>query len=108
MKPATKRAILRWIHLLFGIVPILGFIYSPFDQMPNYAPLTRLVFVPILLLTGYWMYAGVWFAILAVAAWLGAIHFAGYGAAVISQFAILILWKAWRATRARRAVQVTA
>src|SRR6516162_1062617 len=27
-------------------IPIAGYIYSPFEQIPNYAPSTRLVFVP--------------------------------------------------------------
>ena len=34
----TKRAILHWIHIIFGIL-ILGYIYSPFVEIPNYAPL---------------------------------------------------------------------
>jgi len=41
MKEATKRSIIRWIHILFAI-PILGYIYSPFEQIPNYAPLLGL------------------------------------------------------------------
>ena len=47
MKGATKRSIFRWIHIIFSI-PILGYIYSPFEQIPNYAPATRYVFVPVL------------------------------------------------------------
>ncbi len=47
---------LRWIHLLMA-VPILGYVYSPFDQIPDYAPPTRFVFVPILVLTGLGMWA---------------------------------------------------
>jgi hypothetical protein len=35
---ATKRSILRWIHLVFTI-PIIGYVYSPFEELPNYAPL---------------------------------------------------------------------
>ena len=31
---ATKRSILRWIHLIFAI-PILGYIYSPFEEIPK-------------------------------------------------------------------------
>ena len=46
---ATIRSVFRWIHLVFSI-PILGYIYSPFDQIPNYAPATRFVFVPVLVL----------------------------------------------------------
>jgi hypothetical protein len=45
MKEAPKRSILRWIHLVFSI-PIFGYIYSPFDKIPNCAPATRYVFVP--------------------------------------------------------------
>jgi hypothetical protein len=57
MSNATKRSILRWIHLIFAI-PILGYIYSPFEEIPNYAPAVRFVFVPVIILAGYWMYAG--------------------------------------------------
>jgi hypothetical protein len=54
---ATTRAVFRWIHLVFSI-PILGYIYSPFDRIPNYAPATRFVFVPVLVLSGLWMWKG--------------------------------------------------
>jgi len=57
MKEATKRSIVRWIHLILAI-PIAGYIYSPFDQIPNYAFPTRFVFVPLLVLTGLWMWKG--------------------------------------------------
>jgi hypothetical protein len=51
------RSIFRWIHLVFSI-PIFGYIYSPFDKIPNYAPATRLVFVPVMILSGLWMWKG--------------------------------------------------
>ena len=57
MKEATKRSIFRWIHIIFGI-PIVGYIYSPFDQIPNYAPTVRYVAVPVILLSGLWMWKG--------------------------------------------------
>jgi hypothetical protein len=57
MKEATKRSIFRWIHIVFAI-PIIGYIYSPFDQIPNYAHPTRSVFVPVLALSGLWMWKG--------------------------------------------------
>lgn len=57
MSETTKRTIVRWIHIIFGI-PILGYIYSPFEQIPNYAPATRFVFVPIVILAGLWMWKG--------------------------------------------------
>ena len=54
---ATQRSIFRWIHLVFAI-PIIGYIYSPFEQIPNYAPAVRFVFFPILALSGLWMWKG--------------------------------------------------
>jgi hypothetical protein len=57
MKEATKRSIFRWIHIVFAI-PIAGYIYSPFDQIPNYATITRFFFVPVLVLSGLWMWKG--------------------------------------------------
>ena len=57
MKEATNRSIFRWIHLVFSI-PILGYIYNPFDKIPNYAPATRFIFLPIMVLSGLWMWKG--------------------------------------------------
>jgi hypothetical protein len=57
MKDSTKRSIIRSIHIILAI-PILGYIYSPFEQIPNYAPATRFVFVPALVLSGFWMWKG--------------------------------------------------
>lgn len=51
------RTIFRWIHIVFSI-PILGYIYSPFDKLPSYAFKTRFVFVPIMILSGLWMWKG--------------------------------------------------
>jgi hypothetical protein len=57
MKDATKRSIVRWIHIVVAI-PILGYIYSPFDKLPGYAPPTRYVFLPVMVLSGLWMWKG--------------------------------------------------
>jgi hypothetical protein len=57
MKDATLRLIARWIHIVIGI-PIIGYIYSPFDQIPNYAPMVRFVFFSIMAATGLWMWKG--------------------------------------------------
>ena len=54
---ATRRSILRSIHIILGI-PILGYIYSPFEQIPNYAPAVRFVFAPMIVLSGLWMWKG--------------------------------------------------
>ena len=57
MKEATKRSIFRWIHVIISI-PIIGYIYSPFEEIPNYAPAVRFVFLPTMVLTGFWMWKG--------------------------------------------------
>lgn len=54
---AARRSILRWIHIVFSI-PIIGYVYSPFEEIPQYAPATRYVFLPILMITGLWMWKG--------------------------------------------------
>src|SRR3974377_572640 len=99
---ATKRTILRWIHLIFGI-PVLGYIYSPFEEIPNYAPAVRFVFVPVIVLSGFWMYSGVIFAVVGVAVWLGAYYLSGLKAAVLSQAVLFIARKTWLVIRARHA-----
>jgi hypothetical protein len=49
----NQRTIFRWLHLVFAI-PIIGYIYSPFDQIPNYAAAARYIFFPIMVLSGLW------------------------------------------------------
>ena len=57
MKETTKRSIFRWIHIIFGI-PILGYIYDSPTDTPNYAWAIRCVFLPVLLISGLWMWKG--------------------------------------------------
>lgn len=57
MNQGTKRSVLRWIHIIFSI-PIVGYVYSPFEEIPKYAAATRYVFLPVLILTGLWMWKG--------------------------------------------------
>jgi hypothetical protein len=101
MSNATKRAILRWIHLIFAI-PIIGYAYSPFAELPSYAPIVRYIAFPVSLLSGMWMYAGVVFAIIAVAVWLGAYQVLGMGPAILSLVALFIARKIWLVIRARQ------
>ncbi len=54
MKETTRRLIIRSVHLTLSI-PIIGYIYSPFDVIPDYAPATRFVFFPAMVLSGLWM-----------------------------------------------------
>ena len=97
----TKRSIVRWIHLIFTI-PILGYIYGEASEVQRYAGAVRFVFVPVLILSGYWMYAGLFFAIIGVAVWLVAYQLTGYGTAILSQVALFIGRKTWLVIRARQ------
>ena len=101
MNNATKRSILRSIHLILSI-PVLGYIYGEASEVQQYAAAVRFVFVPVIILSGFWMYAGVFFAIIGVALWLGACYLSGYGAAILSEVALFIARKAWLMIRARQ------
>lgn len=57
MTQATQRTIFRWIHLVFGL-PILGYVYGPMEEVAPYAPMFRYVFVPVIVLSGLWMWKG--------------------------------------------------
>jgi predicted tellurium resistance membrane protein TerC len=54
---AAQRMIFRWTHLVLAI-PIIGYVYSPFEELPNYAPVVRFIAIPVLILTGLWMWKG--------------------------------------------------
>ena len=57
MNQGIVRIIFRWIHIVCGI-PILGYIYDSPTDTPNYAWAIRKVFVPVILLSGLWMWKG--------------------------------------------------
>jgi hypothetical protein len=101
IRTATKRTILRCLHLILSI-PILGYVYGVPSEVAQYAGAARFIFVPAMIVSGYWMYAGVIFALVGVALWLGAIYFVGFGTALLSQVALFIAWRIWSAIRARQ------
>lgn len=102
MKQDMKRSLLRWIHIIVTI-PIFGYIYGPASEVQEYAGAVRYVFVPVIVLSGLWMYSGVIFAFIGVAVLLGTYYLYGYGAAVLSQVALFIARKIWLVIRARQA-----
>lgn len=57
MKPATERRLIRWLHLLASI-PILGFIYGPVAGIPAAAFAVRFVLLPLVVLSGLWLWKG--------------------------------------------------
>ncbi|MEY2563995.1 MAG: hypothetical protein QOH88_2188 [Verrucomicrobiota bacterium] len=102
---ATKRTILRCVHLILSI-PILGYIYGPPAEVQEYASTVRFVFVPIIILSGFWMYAGLIFAVIGAGVWLAAFYLGGIGAAILSQVALFIARKIWLVMRARSSKQM--
>lgn len=57
MSAGRQRSVARWIHLILSI-PIIGYVYSPFEELPNYAPVVRFVAIPGIGITGLWMWKG--------------------------------------------------
>ena len=57
MTGPTQRLIVRLVHIIFSI-PVVGYIYSPFEELPNYAPIVRFVAMPAIVLSGLWMWKG--------------------------------------------------
>ncbi|MDP9004862.1 MAG: hypothetical protein M3N12_08740 [Verrucomicrobiota bacterium] len=56
----------------------------------------------MIILSGFWMYTGVVFAIIGVGVWLGAYYLFGSGTAILSQVGLFIARKIWLVIRARR------
>lgn len=57
MSQGTLRFIFRWLHIVFSI-PILGYIYGPIEEVQKYAPTVRRIVVPIMVVSGLWMWKG--------------------------------------------------
>ena len=57
MKASTERKLIRWIHIILSI-PIIGYIYGPVADIPQAAAAVRWVFMPIVVLVGFWLWLG--------------------------------------------------
>jgi hypothetical protein len=57
MNAVTSRSIFRWIHILIS-APIIFYIYAPFAQTTMVALLVKFVFIPVVALSGLWMWKG--------------------------------------------------
>jgi hypothetical protein len=55
LKGWRERDTIRVLHLLLSI-PILGFLYGPVEHIPQAAWFTRWVAMPIVLLSGFWLW----------------------------------------------------
>ena len=62
-----------------------------------------MVFIPIAILTGYWMYMGASYAIIVAASWVGLHYFVGgnngFGIALLVQILIFAGRFVWKTTR---------
>jgi hypothetical protein len=59
MKASTQRAMVRWLHIVASI-PIAGYIYGPVADIPRAAFAVKWVIVPVVVLSGLWMWKGHW------------------------------------------------
>ncbi|MFC6099108.1 hypothetical protein [Olivibacter domesticus] len=59
MKGATERKVIRWVHILLSI-PVLGYIYGPVATLTYPALATKFIFLPIIVLSGFWLWKGHW------------------------------------------------
>jgi hypothetical protein len=104
MKASTKRLILRAVHLA-SVIPVLGYVYQPVAEAEQYQRFTQLVFIPVAILAGYWMYMGLVWAILGAASWVALNYFvganAGFGYALLAQIVILVARFVWKKTQTR-------
>jgi thiosulfate reductase cytochrome b subunit len=57
MKVATQRKVMRWLHIIASI-PLIGYIYGPVKNIPNAVFAIKWVLLPLIVLTGLWMWKG--------------------------------------------------
>jgi hypothetical protein len=55
MNAARERKLIRILHLILSI-PILGFLYGPVSGIPPAAWFTRFVAMPLVILSGFWLW----------------------------------------------------
>ena len=106
MKPSTKRIILRIVHLV-SVIPVLGYVYQPVAEAAEYQSFTQMVFIPLAILTGYWMYMGLVWAIIGAGSWIGLNLLVsgnnGFGIALLAQIVLFVVRVIWKKTRIKPA-----
>jgi hypothetical protein len=87
------------------VIPVLGYVYQPVAEAAQYQQFTQMVFIPLAILTGYWMYMGMVWGILGAASWLGLNYFLpsnfGFGIALLAQIVIFVARYIWKKMKAR-------
>jgi hypothetical protein len=102
MKPSTKRIIFRIVHLV-AVIPVLGYVYQPVAEAEQYQRFTQLAFIPVAILTGYWMYMGILWGLVGAVSWVGLNYFlptnSGFGVALLVQIMVFVVRFIWKKTR---------
>ena len=102
MKASTKRIILRIVHLV-SVIPVLGYVYQPVAEAAEYQRFTQLVFIPVAILTGYWMYMGLVWAVLGAGSWIALNLLVGgnngFGMALLAQILLFVVRFVWKKTQ---------
>ncbi|MBI3617582.1 MAG: hypothetical protein HY210_05130 [Candidatus Omnitrophica bacterium] len=55
MNEAKLRMVLRWIHIILGLV-IVCYIYSPWATFVSFQVIVKFVIVPVIVVTGIWIW----------------------------------------------------
>ena len=55
MSARTLRIVLRWVHIVIGLI-LLCYIYSPFSQYAPFRFVVKWVAVPVLVVSGIWIW----------------------------------------------------
>ena len=104
MKPSTKRIILRIVHLV-SVIPVLGYVYQPVAEAAEYQRFTQTVFIPVAILTGYWMYMGLVWAVIGAGSWIALNLLVGgnngFGMALLAQIVLFVVRFIWRNTQTK-------
>ena len=106
MKASTKRTILRIVHLV-SVIPVLGYVYQPVAEAAEYQRFTQMVFIPVAILTGYWMYMGLVWAVLGAGSWIALNLLVGgnngFGVALLAQILLFVVRFVLKKTQRRTA-----
>jgi hypothetical protein len=89
------------------VIPVLGYVYQPVAEAAQYQQFTQMVFIPLAILTGYWMYMGMVWGILGAASWIGLNYFlpsnSGFGVALLAQIVIFVARYVWKKMSVKKA-----
>ncbi|MBX3299134.1 MAG: hypothetical protein KF736_06680 [Acidobacteria bacterium] len=106
MKPSIKRIILRIVHIV-AVIPVLGYVHQPVAEAAEYQRFTQTVFIPVAMLTGYWMYMGLVWALIGAGSWIALNLLVGgnngFGMALLAQIVIFVARFIWNKTQKRPA-----